>query len=403
MSIESTPGITRNPCTAAVRAGIDRDIAHGAVTPPIVLSSNFSFAGFDQKRQYDYTRSGNPTRDLLGEALAELEGGAGGVITSTGMSAITLVLHAFLKPGDRIVVPHDGYGGSWRLFNALAAKGAFELVTADLTDPRSLTEALATDPAVVWIETPSNPLLRITDLRFVIEAAHAKGALTVVDNTFLSPALQRPIAFGADLVVHSTTKYINGHSDVVGGAVVAKTAEHHQQLTWWANALGLTGSPFDAFLTLRGLRTLDARLRVHQENTQAIAELLDNHPAVRVVHYPGLESHPGHALAARQQKGFGAMLSVEIDGGVDAVRAFVEGLTCFTLAESLGGVESLVAHPATMTHAAMSPEARAAAGIGDGLLRLSVGIEHIDDLLADLQAALDRASAVVATAARVKR
>ncbi|ALN90122.1 O-succinylhomoserine (thiol)-lyase [Lysobacter gummosus] len=403
MSIDSTPTSTRNPCTAAVRAGIDRDAAHGAVTPPIVLSSNFSFAGFDQKRQYDYTRSGNPTRDLLGEALAELEGGAGGVITSTGMSAITLVLHAFLKPGDRIVVPHDGYGGSWRLFNALAAKGAFELITADLTDPRSLTEALATDPAVVWIETPSNPLLRITDLRFVIEAAQAKGALTVVDNTFLSPALQRPIAFGADLVVHSTTKYINGHSDVVGGAVVAKTAEHHQHLTWWANALGLTGSPFDAFLTLRGLRTLDARLRVHQENTQAIAALLDNHPAVRVVHYPGLESHPGHALAARQQKGFGAMLSVEIDGGVDAVRAFVNGLTCFTLAESLGGVESLVAHPATMTHAAMSAEARAAAGIGDGLLRLSVGIEHVDDLIADLEAALERASAVVATAARVKR
>ncbi|ATE70899.1 O-succinylhomoserine (thiol)-lyase [Lysobacter capsici] len=397
----STP--LRNACTAAVRAGIDRDTAHGAVTPPIVLSSNFSFAGFDQKRQYDYTRSGNPTRDLLAEALAELEGGAGGVITSTGMSAITLVLHAFLKPGDRIVVPHDGYGGSWRLFNALAAKGAFELVTADLTDPRSLTEALATNPAVVWIETPSNPLLRITDLRFVIEAAQAQGALTVVDNTFLSPALQRPIAFGADLVVHSTTKYINGHSDVVGGAVVAKTAEHQQQLTWWANALGLTGSPFDAFLTLRGLRTLDARLRVHQENTQAIAELLDNHPAVRVVHYPGLESHPGHALAARQQKGFGAMLSVEIDGGVEAVRAFVDGLTCFTLAESLGGVESLIAHPATMTHAAMSPEARAAAGIGDGLLRLSVGIEHLDDLIADLQAALERASAAVATAARVKR
>jgi cystathionine gamma-synthase len=403
VSIDSTLTSTRNPCTAAVRAGIDRDAAHGAVTPPIVLSSNFSFAGFDQKRQYDYTRSGNPTRDLLGEALAELEGGAGGVITSTGMSAITLVLHAFLKPGDRIVVPHDGYGGSWRLFNALAAKGAFELITADLTDPRSLTEALATDPAVVWIETPSNPLLRITDLRFVIEAAQAKGALTVVDNTFLSPALQRPIAFGADLVVHSTTKYINGHSDVVGGAVVAKTAEHHQHLTWWANALGLTGSPFDAFLTLRGLRTLDARLRVHQENTQAIAALLDNHPAVRVVHYPGLESHPGHALAARQQKGFGAMLSVEIDGGVDAVRAFVNGLTCFTLAESLGGVESLVAHPATMTHAAMSAEARAAAGIGDGLLRLSVGIEHVDDLIADLEAALERASAVVATAARVKR
>lgn len=393
---------TRNRCTAAVRAGIDRDTAFGAVTPPLVLSSNFSFAGFNEKRQYDYTRSGNPTRDLLGEALAELEGGAGGVVTATGMGAITLLLHALLKPGDRLVVPHDGYGGSWRLFNALAKKGAFELITADLTDPRALTDALASDPTVVWIETPSNPLLRITDLRFVIEAAKAKGAVTVVDNTFLSPALQQPIAFGADYVVHSTTKYINGHSDVVGGAVVARETEAHQQLVWWANALGLTGSPFDAFLTLRGLRTLDARLRAHQENTQALVALLDAHPAVRVVHYPGLESHPGHAIAARQQEGFGAMLSVELDGGVDAVRAFLDGLQCFTLAESLGGVESLVAHPATMTHAAMSPEAREAAGIGDGLLRLSVGIEHVDDLVADIAAALERAEQAVAIAERIK-
>ncbi|UTA55483.1 O-succinylhomoserine (thiol)-lyase [Lysobacter soli] len=393
---------TRNRCTAAVRAGIDRDTAFGAVTPPLVLSSNFSFAGFNEKRQYDYTRSGNPTRDLLGEALAELEGGAGGVVTATGMGAITLLLHALLKPGDRLVVPHDGYGGSWRLFNALAKKGAFELITADLTDPRALTDALASDPTVVWIETPSNPLLRITDLRFVIEAAKAKGAVTVVDNTFLSPALQQPIAFGADYVVHSTTKYINGHSDVVGGAVVARETEAHQQLVWWANALGLTGSPFDAFLTLRGLRTLDARLRAHQENTQALVSLLDAHPAVRVVHYPGLESHPGHAIAARQQEGFGAMLSVELDGGVDAVRAFLDGLQCFTLAESLGGVESLVAHPATMTHAAMSPEAREAAGIGDGLLRLSVGIEHVDDLVADIAAALERAEQAVSIAERIK-
>jgi cystathionine gamma-synthase len=394
---------TRSRCTAAVRAGIDRDPAFGAVTPPIVLSSNFSFAGFNQKRQYDYTRSGNPTRDLLADALSELEGGAGGVVTATGMGAITLLLHALLKPGDRLVVPHDGYGGSWRLFNALAAKGAFELITADLTDPRSLTDALATDPTVVWIETPSNPLLRITDLRFVIEAAQAKGALTVVDNTFLSPALQQPLQFGADFVLHSTTKYINGHSDVVGGAVVALDAEQHQQLVWWANALGLTGSPFDSFLTLRGLRTLDARLRVHQENTEAVVALLDGHPAVRTVHYPGLESHPGHALAARQQLGFGAMLSVELEGGEEAVRAFVDGLECFTLAESLGGVESLIAHPATMTHAAMSAEARAAAGIGDGLLRLSVGIEHADDLVADIEAALARAELAVATAERAKR
>ncbi len=388
------PAADSRAATRAVRAGIDRDTAFGAVTPPLVLSSNFSFAGFNEKRTYDYTRSGNPTRDLLGEALAELEGGAGGVITATGMGAITLVLNALLQPGDALVVPHDCYGGSWRLFNALANKGAFELLTCNLTDPQAVAAALARKPRLVWIETPSNPLLRITDLRAVIEAAHAAGALAVADNTFLSPALQRPIAdFGADVVVHSTTKYINGHSDVVGGAAVAKDAEVHAQLAWWANALGLTGSPFDSFLTLRGLRTLDARLRVHQENTQALVALLDGHPAVRTVHYPGLESHPGHALAARQQHGFGAMLSVELEGGEAAVRDFIDGLRYFTLAESLGGVESLVAHPATMTHAAMSADARAAAGISDGLLRLSVGIEHVDDLVADLADALARAQA----------
>ena len=388
------------PATAAVRAGIDRDTAYGAVTPPIVLSSNFSFDGFGNKRQYDYTRSGNPTRDLLGEALADLEGGAGGVVTATGMGAITLVLNALLQPGDHLVVPHDAYGGSWRLFNALAAKGHFELITVDFTDPRSLADALGRSPKLVLVETPSNPLLRITDLRFVIDAAHKAGALALVDNTFLSPALQTPIAFGADVVLHSTTKYINGHSDVVGGAVVARDAETHQQLVWWANALGLTGSPFDSFLTLRGLRTLDARLRAHQENANAIAALLDTHPAVSKVYFPGLPLHPGHAVAARQQKGFGAMLSLELEGGEEAVRAFVEGLRYFTLAESLGGVESLVAHPATMTHAAMTPEARAKAGISDGLLRLSVGIEATDDLLADLAAALSRAEAVVAESKR---
>lgn len=404
----SHPHSADAPCsaaTSAVRAGIDRDTAYGAVTPPLVLSSNFSFDGFGNKRQYDYTRSGNPTRDLLGEALAELEGGAGGVITATGMGAITLVLHALLQPGDKLVVPHDAYGGSWRLFNALAKKGHFDLITADLTDPRSLAEALAQSPRLVLVETPSNPLLRITDLRFVIDAAHKAGALAVVDNTFLSPALQRPIEFGADVVVHSTTKYVNGHSDVVGGAVIAREAEVHQQLAWWANALGLTGSPFDAFLTLRGLRTLDARLRVHQENAHAIAALLQRHEAVAQVYYPGLASHPGHAVAARQQKGFGAMISFELGGASAAaqeaaVRAFVDGLRYFTLAESLGGVESLVAHPASMTHAAMTAEARANAGISDGLLRLSVGIESTDDLIADLAAGLERADRALAEAER---
>ncbi|WP_034213026.1 cystathionine gamma-synthase [Arenimonas metalli] len=386
----------RCPATAAVRAGIDADTAFGAVTPPLVLSSNFSFAGFNQKRRYDYTRSGNPTRDQLAEALAELERGSGAVVTATGMAAITLVLEALLQPGDRLVVTHDCYGGSWRLFDALARKGRFELALVDLADASALAAALAKPTALVWIETPSNPLLRITDLSAVIAAAHAAGALALVDNTFLSPALQRPIEHGADFVLHSTTKYINGHSDVVGGAVVARDAARHEHLAWWANALGLTGSPFDSFLTLRGLRTLDARLRVHQENAAALAERLQRHPACAAVHYPGLASHPGHALAARQQHGFGAMVSLELAGGVPAVRAFLDGLQHFTLAESLGGVESLVAHPATMTHAAMSAEARRVAGIGEGLLRLSVGIEALEDLEADLGAALDRAARVVA-------
>lgn len=383
------------PATTAVHAGIDCDAAYGAVSPPIVLSSNFSFAGFGQKREYDYTRSGNPTRDLLGAALAELEGGAGGVITATGMGAVNLVLATVLSPDEKLVVPHDAYGGSWRLFNALAKKGHFELITADLTDPASLAAALAQSPKLVLVETPSNPLLRITDLRATIAAAHAAGALVAVDNTFMSPALQRPLEFGADIVLHSTTKYVNGHSDVVGGAVIAREAELHQQLAWWANALGLTGSPFDSYLTLRGLRTLDARIRVHQQNTQAIVELLAGHPAVAKVYYPGLATHPGHALAAGQQKGFGAMLSLELQGGEAAARAFVEGLRWFTLAESLGGVESLIAHPATMTHAAMTPEARAKAGISDGLLRLSVGIEAAEDLLADIAAGLERAAAAI--------
>ncbi|MCL6698150.1 cystathionine gamma-synthase [Sphingomonas sp. NSE70-1] len=387
--------MTQSLATRAVRAGIDTDPTHGAVAPPLYLSANFNFDGFDGKRRYDYTRSGNPTRDQLGEALASLEGGAGGVVTATGMGAITLVLHALLEPGDRLLVPHDCYGGSWRLFNALAAKGAFELDSCDFTDPDALAAAIDKRPSLVWIETPSNPLLRITDVKAVAEAAHGVGALVAADNTFLSPALQRPIEHGADIVVHSTTKYINGHSDVVGGAAIARDPALQEQLAWWANALGLTGSPFDSYLTLRGLRTLDARLRIQQANCAALAELLAADPAVAAVHYPGLTSHPGHSIAARQQDGFGAMLSFELRGGEAGARAFAEGLTCFSLAESLGGVESLVAHPATMTHAAMSEEARTRAGITPGLLRLSVGIESLDDLAADIRTGLVRAAQIV--------
>ena len=384
--------------TRAARAGIERDAQHGAIVPPLHLSSNFSFAGYGQKRHYDYTRSGNPTRDLLAEALAELEQGAGAVVTGSGMAAITLVLET-LPVGARVLAAHDCYGGTWRLLDALARNGRLSVRFADLTDARALAESLAEQPALVWIETPSNPLLRITDIRHVAQAAHAVGAEVVVDNTFLSPALQQPLLLGADLVVHSTTKYLNGHSDVIGGAVVAATPERAQQMAWWANCLGLTGAPFDSWLTLRGVHTLGARMRVHEENAAALVQLLASHPAVAALHYPGLSGHPGHALAVRQQRGFGAMLSFELRGGEPAIRALLDGLHCYSLAESLGGVESLIAHPASMTHAAMTPEARHAAGIADGLLRLSAGIEAAQDLVRDLESGLVRALAATECAA----
>ncbi|MGN2252830.1 cystathionine gamma-synthase [Frateuria sp. GZRe12] len=388
------------PCTRAVRAGIETDTQHGAIVPPLHLSTNYSFDGLGGKRPYDYSRSGNPTRDLLGNALAELELGAGAVVTASGMAAVALALE-LVPAGGLVLAAHDCYGGTWRLLDAWAKKGRFELAFADLTDAATLAAGLARKPALVWVETPSNPLLRITDIRHVAQAAHAVGALLVVDNTFLSPALQQPLALGADVVVHSTTKYINGHSDVVGGAVVARDAAVADQLKWWGNCLGLTGAPFDSFLTLRGLRTLAVRLRQHQENALRIAEFLALHPAVSAVHYPGLPGHPGHALAARQQQGFGAMLSFELAGDEAGVAALVDGLAFFSLAESLGGVESLIAHPASMTHAAMAPEARRNAGIADTLLRVSVGIEDGDDLLLDLARALDRAASVQPSKRRV--
>ncbi len=376
--------------TRAVRAALDTDEHHGAVVPPIHLSTTYSFEGFGKKRQYDYSRSGNPTRDALGGAIADLEGGAGGVITGSGMGAVTLVAN-LPKAGELVLVPRDCYGGTFRLFTALARRNVLRVEFVDPTDLAAFEQACAAKPRLVWLETPSNPLLRITDLARAATIAHAAGALVVADNTFLSPAWQQPLALGADVVIHSTTKYLNGHSDVVGGAVVAKERALHDEIAWWANCLGVTGAPFDSFLTLRGLRTLHARLALHAENAALIAEALARHPAVARVYYPGLAAHPGHAIAARQQRGFGAMLSFEVVNGLAGVRACVEGLVLFSLAESLGGVESLIAHPASMTHAAMDAEARARAGIAESLLRLSVGIEAGADLLADLGAGLDRA------------
>ncbi|MBK9253223.1 MAG: cystathionine gamma-synthase [Proteobacteria bacterium] len=373
-----------------MRAGLESDDVTGAVVPPLHLSSTYAFRGYGDKRTYDYSRSGNPTRDLLGNALADLEGGAGGVITGTGMGAITLVGH-LLPQGARIVAPHDCYGGTFRLFTAWNKRNELKVDFVRFADEAALDAALAQKTDMLWIETPSNPLLRITDIEGLVKKVKGKGTLVVVDNTFLSPIWQRPIALGADIVVHSTTKYINGHSDVVGGAAISATKELHDQVAWWANCLGLTAGAFDSFLTLRGLRTLEARLAVHGRNAQQLAEWLVKQPGVRKVYYPGLPSHPGHELAKRQQKGFGAIVTIELEGGEQAVRHFVKGLEFFSLAESLGGVESLVAHPATMTHAAMAPEARAAAGLVDGLLRLSIGIEAVEDLQRDLDAGLKRA------------
>ncbi len=377
-----------NLSTIAVRTGLERDGQYGAVVPPLHLSSNYTFEGPGRPRRYDYTRSGNPTRTLLAETLAALEGGEHAVVTASGMAAITTVLQ-LLRPGDRVVAPHDCYSGTWRLIDAWQRRGHFEVDWVDLTTPASRRAALAQPAKLVWVETPSNPLLRITDIAAV--RAEAPDAILVVDNTFLSPALQQPLALGADVVVHSTTKYLNGHSDVVGGAVIASDAALGKELAWWANCLGLTGAPFDAWLTSRGVRTLHARMAQHLRNTEEIVELLEAHPAVARVYYPGLATHPGHEVARRQQRGFGAMLSFELrlTAQGSAVERFVERLQHFSLAESLGGVESLVAHPATMTHAVMSAEVRAKAGISDTLLRLSVGIEDPKDLCGDLTSALD--------------
>lgn len=382
----------QHPVTALVRAQLDSDPTHGAIIPPLCLSSNFSFAGFGQARKYDYTRSGNPTRDALADTLAGLEGGVGAVVTASGMAAIFLALQ-LVPAGGRVLAPHDCYGGTHRLFESLAQRGQFRLEFVNQTDLAALKLALSQPTDVLWIETPSNPLLRITDLAKAAALGHQAGALVIADNTFLSPLWQQPLALGADVVLQSTTKYINGHSDVVGGVVIAKDRAVHESLAWWANNIGLSGAPFDAYQTLRGVRTLSARLKVHEANALELAALLDRHPAVKKVYFPGLAHHPGHALACTQQSSFGAMLSFELRGGEAQIRALLQGLSLFSLAESLGGVESLIAHPATMTHASMNASARAIAGISDSLLRVSVGIEDAGDLLRDLRAGLDRALA----------
>lgn len=374
--------------TDVVRAGIATDPAYGAVVPPIHMSANFVFPAPGQCGDYDYTRSGNPTRDVLADALCTAEGGTHAVVTSSGMAAVKVVTQ-LLRPGDVILAPHDLYGGSHRLFVAESRRVGFDVHFVDQSSEEAFELARRLKPTLIWLETPSNPLLRIVDLERWADVGRESGAWTVADNTFLSPAGQRPLSFGVDAVLHSTTKFINGHSDVVGGAVVTRDAALGEQLAWWTNCIGCAGAPLDAWLTLRGLRTLSARSAVHEANALALVHAVEGHPGLVGLHHPSRSEHPGHEIARRQQDAWGSLITLDIVGGRSAAYDFIRELSTFTLAESLGGVESLVSHPPTMTHASMTEDARRAAGIGEGLVRLSVGIEDGADLVEDVLTAMD--------------
>lgn len=381
--------MTKRRRTTAVQTGIATDKAYKAVISPLYLSSTFKIDGIDKERgSYEYSRTRNPTRDALADAVAALEGGVGACVTSSGMAALTLILH-LLNADDVIFAPYDCYGRSFWLLRALAEKGHFKLKFIDTYDEPALDDAFKADtPKMVLIETPSNPVMRVADIAAISERAEACGALVVADNTFLSPILQNPLKLGAHIVYHSTTKFLNGHSDVVGGVVIVKDEAILKELNLWNNSLGTIGAPFDSYMTLRGLRTLEVRVHRAEDNAGKIVAHLDGHPKIKAVHYPGLTSHPQHKIAAEQQDGFGAMVSFEINGSFEDTCRFAEALDIFCLAQSLGGTESLINHPASMTHVSMGQEARDKAGVTDQLLRLSVGIEHIDDLIADLDTAL---------------
>ena len=374
--------------TRCVHVGVDKDSAYNSATTPIYPTSTFRWDDLETNRGYDYTRSGNPTRAALEENLASLEGGTSCRATSTGMSAITTVMHMF-RPGDHLIAGNDLYGGTFRLFYNVFSEYGLKFSFVDMSRPEAVREAVRPETKCIWIETPSNPLLYCTDMAAISEIAREAGAISVADNTFLSPYLQRPMDHGVDIVMHSTTKYLNGHSDVVGGAVITRTPEHDEEVAYIVNALGLACSPFDAWLVLRGVKTLGPRMEAHQRSTRAVAEMLDGHPKVERVYWPGLASHPHHELAKRQQSGFGAMLSFDVKGGRPEAEKVLYGTKLFQLAESLGGVESLLEYPETMSHASMTAEARKAAGITEKTIRVSVGIEHPDDLVADLREALE--------------
>jgi len=373
--------------TRTIHVGVDKDTAYHSVITPIYQTSTFRFTDIGITSGYDYTRSSNPTRKALEESISSLEDGAGAIAVATGMAAITTALHLF-RPGDHMICTHDCYGGTDRILRLYRDQFQLQVSFVNLQDFDALRSAFRSDTKALWIETPSNPLLRILDIRELACMAHEHGALAIVDNTFLSPVNQQPLALGADIVVHSTTKYLNGHSDVVGGAVTAKDPVLVERLQYLCNALGQGASPFDCWLVLRGIKTLVPRMQLHERNASAVARFLSGHPAVKQVYYPGLESHPNHAVACRQQKGFGGMVSFETVGDLSSVHHVLRSVQIFALAESLGGVESLIEHPVTMSHASMDPENRVTAGISENLIRLSVGLEDIEDLLQDLNRAL---------------
>ncbi len=378
--------------TRAIHAGQFPDAQTGAVTVPIYQTSTFTFLEPCSPRRYDYSRSGNPTRAALEECIASLEEGTHGLAFSSGLAAIATVLQLF-RPGDHVIATEDLYGGSYRLFERVFRPAGLEFSYANAADPLNVGAAFTRRTRLVWIESPTNPLLRLADIREISQIAHAHGALLAVDNTFASPYFQRPLALGADIVAHSTTKYIAGHSDLVGGALVTRHEELYERLKFLQNAVGAVPGPNDVFLALRGIKTLAVRMREHERNALSVARFLEAHSLVRRVFYPGLPSHPQRELALRQMDGYSGMVSFEISGGRRSAFAFLSALRLFLLAESLGGVESLVSHPATMTHASIPPEEREKRGIGETLVRLSVGIEDEKDLIADLDQALGIACA----------
>ena len=374
--------------TRAIHVGQDADTATGATIVPIYQTSTYTQQAPGEHKGYEYSRTGNPTRAALEECMAALEGADHGLAFASGLAATTAVM-SLLSPGDHVVAGDDLYGGTYRLFDKVLREGnRIDFDYVDSTDTASVEEVLRPETKMLWIETPTNPMLTLSDIRKLSEMAHERGAVVAVDNTFASPYFQRPLELGADIVVHSTTKYMGGHSDVIGGAVMTSDEGFRERISFYQNAAGGVPGPFDSWIVLRGLKTLAVRMRQHEENALAIAGFLEDHPQVATVNYPGLLSHPQHELAKRQMSGFSGMVSFTLKGGAEAAYAAVQKTKLFSFAESLGGVESLITHPATMTHAAIPKEQREARGVTDGLLRLSVGIEDAQDLILDLDQAI---------------